>query len=419
VVVTVLERDGTMSGTEYGFNPKMERRNGGGCLILFGLPFLAAGIFMILTAAGVSGVPIDEDMPALFLFAFGLVFGGAGAALMFGRSGITIDRTSMQVTKWWGFMVPMKTTRYDLTRFDRVTVGKEVRSDSNSSKMVFPVRLAGSAGIDDLEYDAPVDYPAARRLSEDLARYTGLDIEDSMSGRKVMRQVGDLDETVRQRHRRTRERIPLPDPPWELTSTISDEVEGTVVDIPPPGLTPANLAPLIPVLFFGGMVGLFFLPSLLRANDSHGTQIIFGGFLGFFFILLPVATALGQVLRKTRHRVTVTASQKMLRVEQGVGRRRKVVEIAGTDLEEFELVGKKKIFEEAISENSQERDPTGDHAQKIRRLLAPDSMLGRLARMAMRSEIVARSDTVTIRFGRDLPEDELLYLHAILLRALT
>jgi hypothetical protein len=66
-----------MTGTGQG--DRMERNSGGGWLMVFGLPFLAAGLFMMLTALGLSGVPMDEDIPALFLFILGLVFSGAGA----------------------------------------------------------------------------------------------------------------------------------------------------------------------------------------------------------------------------------------------------------------------------------------------------------------------------------------------------
>ena len=101
---------------------RMERKSGGGCLTVFGLPFLAAGLFMLLIALGVSGVPMDGDLPPVVLALMGIVFTGVGTALMFGRAGITIDRTAMKVTKWWGLLVPFGKREYDLASFDRITV---------------------------------------------------------------------------------------------------------------------------------------------------------------------------------------------------------------------------------------------------------------------------------------------------------
>ncbi len=170
---------------------RMERKSGGGWLMLFGLPFLAAGLFMTLTALRISGVPMDEDISPLILLILGLIFDGVGAGLTFGRSGIIVDRAAMTVSKWWGIMVPMKVTRYDLAGFDRIMVGKETRRDSNSAKIVFPVCLAGGRGGEVVEYDAPTDYPTALRLSEDLARFLGRDIEDTVGGRSVRHRPGE------------------------------------------------------------------------------------------------------------------------------------------------------------------------------------------------------------------------------------
>jgi hypothetical protein len=169
----------------------MERRSGGGWLILFGLPILVPGVFMILTALRLSGVPMDGDIPPFVLFLLGLIFTGAGVALIFGRAGIIVDRTTMTVAKWWGLMVPMIITRRDLTRFDTITVGKEIRRDSTSQKNVFPVSLAGDRAVESVEYDAPTDYPTAQRLSEDLADFLGWEIEDTTSGRTVRRRPGE------------------------------------------------------------------------------------------------------------------------------------------------------------------------------------------------------------------------------------
>ena len=397
----------------------MERKDGGGCMMLFGLPFFAVGVFMALNALGVGGAEMEEDTPRILFLLFGLVFGGVGAGLMFGRAGITIDRTTMKITKWWGLLVPMKVTEYNLVDFDRTTISKENRGSGNSSRTVFPVKLAGGPGVDAFEYQAPTDYQEARRLAEELARFLGHDIEDSSSGKPVHRPLDELDESVRDRMRRTRERVRLPGAPWEMKATIREEAEGTVIELPPPGLKPAQLAAIIPALVFAGVVGLFVLRPLFGSGTPVETQLFFGGFVVLFFIVVPVAITLVTVLKKARYRVTITVSQAMLRIEQGSGRKRKVTRIPGDELEEFELVGRKDIFDTAIREAGDEHGESTKQSLKIEKMLAPDSMLGKLARLATKSEIMARSDTETIRFGRDLSDDELVYLHAIILRVLT
>ncbi len=408
-----------MEQMEHGMGHRMERKDGGGCIMLFGLPFFAVGVFMALNALGVGGAGMEEDTPQILFLIFGLVFGGVGAGLMFGRSGVVIDRATMKITKWWGLLVPMKTTEYNLLDFDRVTISKENRGSGNSSRTVFPVKLAGGGEVGAFEYEAPVDYQKARQVGEELARFLGRDIEDRSSGVTVHRSLKELDESVRDRMRRTRERVRLPGAPWEMKATIREEVEGTVIELPPPGLKPVHLATIIPSLIFAGVVGLFFLRPLFGTGTPGEVKLIFGGFVVLFFIVVPVAVTLGSALRKARYRVTITVSQVMLRIEQGSGRRRKVTEIPGSELEEFELVGRKDPFDAVVREAEEGYERTGEPEQKILRMLTPDSMLGKLARMAVKSEIVARSDTETIRFGRDLSDDELVYLHAIILRALT
>src|SRR5688572_12655468 len=87
---------------------RLQLREGGGCLSVFGVPFFAAGIFMGLTAAGI--VPMHGGgayaRPVLALLA--IVFTIVGGTLVFGRSWTTIDRAQRQVIKQWGLVIPMR-----------------------------------------------------------------------------------------------------------------------------------------------------------------------------------------------------------------------------------------------------------------------------------------------------------------------
>jgi hypothetical protein len=71
-------------------------------MAVFGIPFFAAGIFMILAVAGVIPVSNGGDMPSWGWFALAcmaLVFTGVGGGFMFGRGWTTLDVTRRLVIK--------------------------------------------------------------------------------------------------------------------------------------------------------------------------------------------------------------------------------------------------------------------------------------------------------------------------------
>ena len=72
---------------------RLQVREGGGLIALFGLPFLAAGLFAILTGLDVVPVAGAGAMPRfawLVVTVLGLVSALVGVALVFGRSWTTI-----------------------------------------------------------------------------------------------------------------------------------------------------------------------------------------------------------------------------------------------------------------------------------------------------------------------------------------
>src|SRR5213080_4188667 len=81
---------------------RMEIREGGGGLLIFGLPFLAAGVFVILGSLGIVTMHNEGDVPPwpalLFL---GLLFATVGTAIAFGRRITSLDLTErVAITQW-------------------------------------------------------------------------------------------------------------------------------------------------------------------------------------------------------------------------------------------------------------------------------------------------------------------------------
>lgn len=92
---------------------RLQAREGGGVPSIFGRPFFAAGLFVMLAAIGVIPMSNDGDAPAivrLLLPLMGLALTLVGGALVFGRAWITIDTMQRAVIKEWGLLLPMKTT---------------------------------------------------------------------------------------------------------------------------------------------------------------------------------------------------------------------------------------------------------------------------------------------------------------------
>ncbi|HEU4692831.1 MAG TPA: hypothetical protein VFS23_30930, partial [Vicinamibacterales bacterium] len=85
---------------------RLEIREGGGCMTIFGLPFFAAGVFMLLVSAGLIPVEGGDDvLTRIVLPLMGIAFTLVGGALSFGRAWTIVDGTRREVLKQWGLLV--------------------------------------------------------------------------------------------------------------------------------------------------------------------------------------------------------------------------------------------------------------------------------------------------------------------------
>ncbi len=90
---------------------RLQIREGGGCLSAFGLPFFAAGLFLILASADVIPMNNASELPWFagpMIVLMGIAFTAVGGTLVFGRSWTTIDRAQRIVIKQWGLLLPLR-----------------------------------------------------------------------------------------------------------------------------------------------------------------------------------------------------------------------------------------------------------------------------------------------------------------------
>ena len=126
---------------------RIQIREGGGCMALFGLPFLGAGILVTLVGLRIlpiANAPGDSAFVWPVLGLMGVAFTLVGGSLVFGRSWTTLDSTQRIVSKEWGLLVPMRAQTHRLDDYTAVILGFQ-EGDSDTADR-FPVDLKSRLG---------------------------------------------------------------------------------------------------------------------------------------------------------------------------------------------------------------------------------------------------------------------------------
>ncbi|UCG39535.1 MAG: hypothetical protein JSV00_04755 [bacterium] len=393
-------------------------------LFLFGLPFLLAGLFGLSMPLGL--IPVEGDSgPWYFVVPFGSIFTMVGLGLMTGRRGVIIDRRRHRIVTWYGLLVPMKRKECLLDFHDRLTLSREVRKSDKSTRIVYPVRLECNGQNKPVQIEEPQDYHQARATAESLAEFLRLPLVDRSSGKEVVREPDRLNESVRERVRRTGEEIPHADPPPQMRSTLEEESGTLNIHIPQTGLTATHRLQVFFVLVFITVAVLFALPTVgVDARDPM--SLVFVGFFGVGFVLVPFVAVLSSVLRQARRRCTAQASRSLLRVAKG----RKVTEIFVDELEELTVAetalpagiakapdGRLMIDKNAFRQGSRDGrfvSANPGHMTPAGPVLT--FLISTILKAGSGACIMARSDKTTVRFGNGLSREELFYIYAQLKR---
>lgn len=311
----------------------------------------------------------------------GLAFLVAGAVAVSSRRGITIDRKLRTLTKWWGLFVPMLRTTVSLDALTSVSITEKL-SQSDQTSVAFPVRIMGPANP--LRLDRPRDYQKARALAKQIARLLALPIEDSTGGTSVVRQASELDESIRDRARRTGETVELPDPPAGMKTAVECGADRIRLDLPRPPIRSAKLLAIVGLAAGLAILLVFLIPAIWEW-DKGAIWFFCDDLVSFCLqiglILIVEIGLFAAALR--RPRIIVTPD--LLRVERRSPLFSKAEEIPAHELDDLELC---------------------------------NASVGRGAD-AQPSCITARSDRVTITFGEHLAPEERAWVYAVVRNMLT
>jgi hypothetical protein len=260
---------------------------GGGCVLVIGAVFAAAGAFFLL--AGLSG-NIDAGsstlQAALCLAAGAFILFGVAVAVS--RSGMTFDRKRRTLSRWWGVWRPwggsvpaggvpanvriLSQPRLEhLTDGATVSIGRTVQKvpGKDQEQVVFPVGLDNPA----LALITYTDELEARRLAEEVACFLGIGLVDLSSGMEVRRDAEALMQALSQRSKHLALPAALPLAPEGARLGAVVDYERLTFTAPREPFDPFLLGFLVaPVLCSAGIYfALYYGRPLAELADQRGS----------------------------------------------------------------------------------------------------------------------------------------------------
>lgn len=361
---------------------------GGWFLSLAGLGVLLLACAVLASALLSGGGTVGRLLAVVFALPF-LVL---GLVLAMGRRGFALDTRRREMTLWWGLGVPggaavsLKRRRLSVAGFNRVELSRRSRTthgprgDNRGKSVAYPVKLAGSGDRHTVEEFG--GYQEARGAAEKLCRVLGLELHDSAHGPNVVRAADSLDESLREKYRRTGETADAY-PPARVLSRMRRDGLNLTVEIPPVGFTVLHKAGL-------GLLGVFALLASLAGPDP-------------FLILLAVPAA--AIALDARKAYGVEAGRTVFRVRRHAGPFGKTWAIPADELEEL-------FVSPGVLLDPEQVDALDDAPPRVRALVQA------AVTTLSRNRIVARSDRQSVEIKCHLSREECDFLAATLTKAM-
>lgn len=397
---------------------RLQIREGGGCMSVFGLPFFGAGVFLFLSLVGIVPVRNADDLPTLawpLLVLMAIAFTTVGGVLVFGRSWTTIDRTQRIVIKQIGLIVSLHERTTPLDGYTAIRLGF-VEGDSDTSEK-FPVALKGPTRPD-LTLWNPTVYEQARECARALGELLRLDIEDATSDNPVRLRADQMDVPLRERlWKEPGLQADANRPPGARSQVTRDGERVTIVIRSQRThwlLLSAGLVPLIVLFFLGPPLATFFRQS--RTPDP--VAWVFLGFLALFFGILPALTVVNGLLRSLRGATIVDVSKQGVRIrERGAWKTTITASLDASDILDIDYASREAVLasaKRAVEQQVLQSYPSHSETASPR----VERWVARLTRFVTNKGVTIKTRKGLTTLGQGLDDGEIRYLHSVIRRAL-
>jgi hypothetical protein len=397
----------------------LEVREGGGCLSLFGVPFLVAGLFVALIGLRVLPVHNAADVPTWawpLLVLVGLVFVTVGGGLVFGRQWIRLDAGQGRATKQWGLVVPLRhKEEHLLSNFESVAV--RFQSGDSDSADSFPVVLKARDGLPDVRLSASTTYEESRQSAGQVARFLRLPLVDAATDHESIVETDRVDASLAERVRASSDVTDRPVRPLRMRSQVEETATQVRIRIPGPGFRFLSLLGIVVPAGILSVVVPFLLRFFEQTRTPPAVQVAFLGFLALCFGVIPLVSVIRSMIAGVYGGTIITASPDGLIIEErGAGRARRK-EIRANDVLDVDYGVAGEALSVARHTVEQKIAETGGHISARTRDRAL-RWATTVARMARSKGITVKSRHGLFTFGAGLPDDEIRYLRQILTYAL-
>jgi hypothetical protein len=385
---------------------------------VFGLPFFAAGIFMFLSLAGVVPTKgIDSSAATrVVLPLMALAFTAVGATLVFGRAWTAIDRAEGTLEHQWGLLVAMHTKA---TRFgDGLAIAIGFNPGDSDSAETFPLTLKSSSAGQQKIFTAST-YADARECATAIARLLNVEVEDATSDHAVRVAASKSALSLSERLRLDGpDQGPMPRPS-NMRSEVRMEGHGVRMTIPAapthPFLIVATLVPVAIVAAVFGPVSEFFD----RTKTPAAIGWTFFGLFALLFAVIPGMTVINAIVRARRGATIVTVSPNGIRIdERGAWRTTTTGAYDAGDVYDVDYGTTESTMASA-------RRSAMAIARESDGMARPTAVTPGLERVLTRIVAFSKTKGITLKtrrglvsIGAGLDDAEILYLHAVIRRAL-
>ncbi|SEL99189.1 hypothetical protein SAMN04489760_10236 [Syntrophus gentianae] len=394
----------------------LEIREGGGCLTFFGLPFLAAGIFLMLTGLGL--VPLENAQSMNWwsrplLMAMGLIFAAVGGSLVFARTRITLDAAKGTMTRRWWLLLPIKNEEFRLKSYRSVELG--FSSGDSDSPDTYPLVLKGGDACPDFQLKNSTSYGESRQLAVHLAELLRVPLEEATSDHRTILKSEELQQSLTERLQKHKSGSEDATRPVHLLSRVEMVPGGVLIRIPREGFKWTLFLPI--AISVGGL--LYFGPGFLEFFDRTFTpvsvQIFFLGFAVILFGLIPFFGLISKILNAARGYTEIMATTQELRLtEQGAWKKSTATFPAGEIVDLDYSTASSRAENAMIFGNERIR-----RSQFGTQPPVPPRWLKALNRLNKSQGVIVKHREGLLTFGAGLPDEEIRYLQTTIKRALS